>query len=122
MRGGAKRYHNALLDTIQQYMTFEQAIEAKTVLIKGGKKSCGDQGGRSGGRNNSHDGRGDRVCMVCNNTNDANVYFRSRVAKIIEHHFQPTPIVKKLLLHIEPMIHFGIMLIHVTYLLIPQMT
>ena len=38
-----------------------------------------------------------RVHKVCNGTNDANVFFGSRVTKITEHHFQPTLIVEELL-------------------------
>ena len=38
-----------------------------------------------------------RVHIVCNDTDDANVFFGSRVTKITKHHFQPTSIVKELL-------------------------
>ena len=38
-----------------------------------------------------------RVRIVCNDTNNANVYFGSQVTKITKHHFQPTTIVEELL-------------------------
>ena len=38
-----------------------------------------------------------RVHTVCDKTNDGNVLFGSWVTKITEHHFQPTPIIKKIL-------------------------
>ena len=38
-----------------------------------------------------------RVRTVCNNTDDADVFFGSRVTKITKHHLQPTTIVKELL-------------------------
>ena len=52
MRGGAKRYHTATLDTIQQHMTFEKATEDSAVKAKGGKKKDAD------GKKDEKTGRG----------------------------------------------------------------
>ena len=38
-----------------------------------------------------------RVRTVCNDTDNADVFFGSRVTKVTKHHFQPTTIVKELL-------------------------
>ena len=37
------------------------------------------------------------VHTFCNDTEDTNVFFGSRVTKITKHHFRPTTIVKELL-------------------------
>ena len=38
-----------------------------------------------------------RVCKICNDTEDKNVFFGSRLIYITKHHFQLTKIVKKIL-------------------------
>ena len=53
MRGGAERYHNATLDTIQQHMTFEKATEDSAAKAKGGKKKDAE-----GKKNDNKGGRG----------------------------------------------------------------
>ena len=65
MRGGAKRYHNATLDTIQQHMTFKKVTEDSVTKAKGGKKKDAEgkknenKGGRGRGRyRSSHNNPG----------------------------------------------------------------
>ena len=51
MHGGAKRYHNATLDTIQQHMTFKKVTEDSVTKAKGGKKKDAE------GKKNENKGR-----------------------------------------------------------------
>ena len=63
-----------------------------------------------------------RVCTACNETNDAKVLFSSMVTKLLNLTFNQHQLSKNYHQHIRAMMLFGIILIHATYLLIPQMT
>ena len=81
MRGGAERYHNATLDTIQQHMTFEKATEDSAVKAKGGKKK--DAEGKKGENKSGGRGRGRYRSSRDNPSHPYNNYNRNN-----ESHYQ----------------------------------
>ena len=68
MRGGAERYYNATLDTIQQHMTFEKATEDSAAKSKVGKKKDAD------GKKDEKTGRGGRGRFRSSRNNPSHPY------------------------------------------------
>ena len=81
MRGGAERYHNATLDTIQQHMTFEKATEDSAAKAKGGKK-------KEEGKKDDKAGRGGRGRFRSSRNNPSHPYNNYNRYNNNESHYQ----------------------------------